>query len=65
MKLNNHGLTVGELTVGVAIFIILSFIWTSISQKQESTETSFLKNTAQNSFTQSRSFDLKASKLFI
>ena len=65
MKLNNHGLTVGELTIGIAIFIILSFIWTSMSQKQESTETSFLENTDQNSFTQSRSFDLKASKLFI
>ena len=65
MKLNNHGLTVGELTIGIAIFIILSFIWTSISQKQESRETSFLKNTEQNSLAQSRSFELKASKLFV
>ena len=58
MKLNNHGLTVGELTIGIAILIVLSFVWTSISQKPESTKTSLFRNIQETSLAQSMSFHI-------
>ncbi len=44
MKLNNHGLTVGELTIAIALIIVISFVWSTVNKKQESTQTSFGQN---------------------
>ncbi len=44
MKLNNHGLTVGELTIAISVLIILGLIWTTLGKKQEVQETSLMRN---------------------
>tara|TARA_B100000131_G_C18086743_1_gene600504 strand:+ start:1535 stop:1714 length:180 start_codon:yes stop_codon:yes gene_type:complete len=44
MKLNNHGLTVGELTIAVGVLIIIGLIWTTVNKKQGVKETSFLNS---------------------
>ena len=44
MNLKNDGLTVGELSITIAIIIIIGFIWTNLTKDQENQEVSYFIN---------------------
>jgi len=47
MHLKNDGLTVGELSVTIAVLIIVGFIWTNLSKDKSNQEISiFLNNSS-------------------
>ena len=48
MHLKNDGLTVGELSVTIAVLIIIGFIWTNLTKDRKSQEVSnFINNSIQ------------------
>ncbi|KGG11266.1 MULTISPECIES: hypothetical protein [Prochlorococcus] len=44
MNSQDQGLTVGELTITIAIVIIAGLIWTNISRNQESDQSKFIQS---------------------
>jgi uncharacterized membrane protein YczE len=45
MHLKNDGLTVGELSITIAAFIVVGLIWTNLSKDKENQEVStFINN---------------------
>ena len=44
MHLKNDGLTVGELSITIALIIIIGFIWTNISKERGNQEVSIFIN---------------------
>ena len=44
MNLKNDGLTVGELSIAIAIFIIIGFIWISVSKDKGNKEVTIVLN---------------------
>ena len=44
MNLKNDGLTVGELSITIAVLIIAFFIWSNLSKESGDQEVSMLKN---------------------
>ena len=54
MHLKNDGLTVGELSVTIAVLIIIGFIWTNLNKDKGNQEVSiFINNSSQISSIQS------------
>ena len=52
MNLKNDGLTVGELSITIAVLIIIGFIWTNLSKDKANKEVSmFLNNSSEISYT--------------
>ena len=52
MHLKNEGLTVGELSITIAVIIITGFIWTNISKEKGNQEVSiFINNFSDLSYT--------------
>ena len=48
MHLKNDGLTVGELSITIAVLIIIGFIWTNLSKDQEDQKVSiFINNSSE------------------
>ena len=51
MNLKNDGLTVGELSITIAVIIIIGFIWTNLTKDKGNQEVSnFLNNSNEISF---------------
>ncbi len=47
MHLKNDGLTVGELSITIAVLIIIGFIWTNLSKDKGNPEvTMFINNSS-------------------
>ncbi len=44
MHLKNDGLTVGELSITIAIIIIIGFIWTNLTKDKGNQEVSYFIN---------------------
>ena len=54
MHFKNDGLTVGELSVTIAVLIIIVFIWTNLTKDRKSQEVSnFINSTSQVNFIKS------------
>ncbi len=52
MHLKNDGLTVGELSITIAVLIIIGFIWTNVSNDRGDQEVSiFINNSSGISYT--------------
>ena len=52
MNFKNDGLTVGELSITIAVLIIIGFIWTTLSKDKENKEVSmFINNSSEISYT--------------
>ncbi len=52
MNLKNDGLTVGELSIAIAVLIIIGFIWTNLTKEKGNQEISmFINNSSEISFT--------------
>ena len=52
MHLKNDGLTVGELSVTIAVLIIVGFIWTNLTKEKGNQEVSmFIHNSSEISYT--------------
>ena len=52
MNLKNDGLTVGELSITIAVLIIIGFIWTNLSKDKGNKEVSmFINNSSEISYT--------------
>ena len=52
MNFKNDGLTVGELSITIAVLIIIGFIWTNLSKDKGNKEVSmFINNTSAISYT--------------
>ena len=52
MNLKNDGLTVGELSITIAVLIIIGFIWTNLTKDKENQEVSiFINNSSEISYT--------------
>ena len=52
MHLKNDGLTVGELSITIAVLIIIGFIWTNLSKDKGNKEVSiFINNSSEISYT--------------
>ena len=53
MHLKNDGLTVGELSITIAVLIIIGFIWTNLTKDKGDKEVSmFIKNSSEISYPQ-------------
>ena len=51
MNLKNDGLTVGELSIAIAVLIIIGFIWTNLTKEKGSQEVSmFINNSSEISY---------------
>ena len=51
MHLKNDGLTVGELSITIAVLIIIGFIWTNLTKDKGSQEVSmFINNSSEISY---------------
>ena len=51
MHFKNDGLTVGELSITIAILIIIGFIWTNLTKDKENQEVSmFINNSSEISY---------------
>ncbi len=51
MHFKNDGLTVGELSITIAVLIIIGFIWTSLTKDKENQEVSmFINNSSEISY---------------
>ncbi len=46
MNFKNDGLTVGELSIAIAVLIIVGFIWTNLNKNKENQEVSMFINTS-------------------
>ena len=44
MNLKNDGLTVGELSITIAVIIIIGFIWTNLTKDKGNQEVSYFIN---------------------
>ena len=44
MHLKNDGLTVGELSITIAVLIIIGFIWTNLTKDKGNQEVSYFIN---------------------
>ena len=52
MNFKNDGLTVGELSITIAVLIIIGFIWTNLSKDKANKEVSmFINNSSEISYT--------------
>lgn len=52
MNFKNDGLTVGELSITIAVLIIIGFIWTTLSKDKGNKEVSmFINNSSEISYT--------------
>ena len=52
MLFKNDGLTVGELSITIAAFIIIGFIWTNLTKDKGNQEVSiFINNSSEISYT--------------
>jgi hypothetical protein len=52
MHFKNDGLTVGELSITIAVLIIIGFIWTNLSKEKGNQEVSmFINNSSEIIFT--------------
>lgn len=52
MNFKNDGLTVGELSITIAVLIIIGFIWTNLSKDKGNQEVSmFINNSSEISYT--------------
>ena len=52
MNFKNDGLTVGELSITIAVLIIIGFIWTNLTKEKGNQEVSmFINNSSEISFT--------------
>ena len=52
MHFKNDGLTVGELSITIAVLIIIGFIWTNLSKEKGNKEVSmFINNSSEISYT--------------
>ena len=52
MNFKNDGLTVGELSITIAVLIIIGFIWTNLSKDKGNEEVSmFINNSSEISYT--------------
>ena len=52
MHLKNDGLTVGELSITIAVLIIIGFVWTNLSKGKGDQEVStFINNLSEISYT--------------
>ena len=52
MHFKNDGLTVGELSITIAVLIIIGFIWTSLTKDKGNQEVSmFITNSSEVSYT--------------
>ena len=52
MNFKNDGLTVGELSITIAVLIIIGFIWTNLSKDKGNKEVSmFINNSSEISYT--------------
>ena len=48
MHLKNDGLTVGELSITIAVLIIIGFIWTNLTKEKGNKEVSmFINNSSE------------------
>ena len=47
MNLKNDGLTVGELSITIAVLIIIGFIWSNLAKNQKGEEVSMLRDNTQ------------------
>ena len=51
MHFKNDGLTVGELSITIAVLIIIGFIWTNLTKDKGSQEVSmFINNSSEISY---------------
>ena len=51
MHFKNDGLTVGELSITIAVLIIIGFIWTNLTKEKEDQEVSmFINNSSEISY---------------
>ena len=51
MNLKNDGLTVGELSITIAVLIIIGFIWTNLTKDKGNQEASmFINNSSEISY---------------
>ena len=51
MHFKNDGLTVGELSITIAVLIIIGFIWTNLSKDKGNKEVSmFINNSSEISY---------------
>ena len=51
MNFKNDGLTVGELSITIAVLIIIGFIWTNLSKDKGNKEVSmFINNSSEISY---------------
>ena len=51
MNLKNDGLTVGELSITIAVLIIIGFIWTNLTKEKGNQEVSmFINNSSEISY---------------
>ena len=52
MHLKNDGLTVGELSITIAVLIIIGFIWTNLTKEKGNQEVSMsISNSSEISYT--------------
>ena len=52
MNFKNDGLTVGELSITIAVLIIIGFIWTNLAKDKGNKEVSmFINNSSEISYT--------------
>ena len=52
MNLKNEGLTVGELSITIAVLIFIGFIWTNLTKEKGNPEvSSFINNSGEISYT--------------
>ena len=52
MHLKNDGLTVGELSITIAVLIIIGFIWTNLTKEKGNQEVSMvINNSSEISYT--------------
>lgn len=52
MNFKNDGLTVGELSITIAVLIIIGFIWTNLSKDKGNKEVSmFINNSSEINYT--------------
>ena len=51
MHLKNYGLTVGELSITIAVLIIIGFMWTNLTKDKGNQEASiFINNSSEISY---------------
>ena len=52
MHFKNDGLTVGELSITIAVLMIIGFIWTNLTKEKGNQEVSmFINNSSEISYT--------------